>query len=74
MEDFIEMVGDRRMRNRLERAIEGRRPFRRFKDTVDTNEHVRQQWFAFRDEREHGRIREWLRSEGIDAVNKRQTS
>ncbi|MEM7531697.1 MAG: UPF0158 family protein [Chloroflexota bacterium] len=71
MEDFIEMVDDHRLRNRLERAIAGRGPFRRFKDVLMTNGYVEKQWFAFRDEREQGRVREWLLSIGIDAVNTR---
>ncbi len=49
MEDFIETVSDARLVNQLVRALNQRKPFRHFRDTVD-NSTYRQKWFDFRDQ------------------------
>jgi predicted nucleotidyltransferase len=65
MEDFIELVPDRRPRDLLERAIEGRGAFRRFKDTLFEFPELREEWFAFRDARARRRATEWLTHHGL---------
>jgi Uncharacterised protein family (UPF0158)/Nucleotidyltransferase domain len=65
MEDFIAQVRDPRARDLLERAIEGRGAFRRFKDTLFDFPELRKAWFLFHDARMQRRALEWLAGEGV---------
>lgn len=65
MADFIGRLRDRRARDLLGRAIEGRGAFRRFKDTLHELPEVRSAWFAFHDARMARRAVDWLREEGL---------
>jgi hypothetical protein len=65
MEDFIALVRDLRARELLERAIEGRGAFRRFKDTLFEFPELRAAWFRFHDARMERRALEWLADEGM---------
>lgn len=65
MEDFIARVRDPRSRDLLQRAIEGRGAFRRFKDTLFEFPELRAAWFAFHDARTERRALEWLADEGV---------
>ena len=60
MEDFVALVGDRRARDVLERAIAGRGAFRRFKDALLEFPEFRTAWFALLDARMGRRALEWL--------------
>ena len=60
MQDFVCQVSNRRAADLLERAIEGRGAFRRFKDTLFEFPELRQAWFAFHDVRMRRRAVEWL--------------
>jgi hypothetical protein len=60
MEDFVARVRDPRARHLLERAINGRGAFRRFKDTLLEYPQLRRAWFAFHDARGERRAIEWL--------------
>jgi len=66
MEAFIATVRDRRLQERLWRAISGRGAFRYFKDVLAEHPRERERWFAFSDARERERVLEWLESEGIE--------
>lgn len=68
MVEFIDSVGDNRMRALLEVAINGRRAFRGFKDVLPAYPEERERWFAFHNERVHRRILRWLDSEEIEPV------
>ena len=48
MEDFVDVVSNRRIKERLINALNRRKPFSNFKREVDYNEEVRQQWFKFK--------------------------
>jgi hypothetical protein len=65
MEAFIATVRNRRLQERLERAISGRGAFRYFKDVLLDYPAERERWFQFEQERLHQRILEWLESCGI---------
>ena len=65
MEDFIARVRDPRARELLERSIEGRGAFRRFKDTLFEFPELREAWFGFHDARMECRALEWLASEDL---------
>lgn len=64
---FAERQRDAALRERLERAIEGRGAFRRFRDLVH-DEDLADQWYAFSTDRRLGRAREFLASRGIRVV------
>jgi Uncharacterised protein family (UPF0158) len=65
MQDFINRVRDPQARRRLERAIEGRGAFRRFKDTLLDFPQLREAWFRFHDARTGQRAIQWLAEEGL---------
>ncbi|MCZ0912379.1 UPF0158 family protein [Gordonia amicalis] len=64
MADFAVRQRDPKVRERLERAIEGRGAFRRFRDAVHELA-LNDQWYAFSTDRKMGRAREFLATEGI---------
>ena len=66
MADFAVTVRDPRLTSQLNRALDGSRPFRRFKDVLLNYPKEEQLWFEFRDERIRARVMEWLEGEGID--------
>jgi hypothetical protein len=66
MAEFAATVGDARLRDLLEVALNGRGAFRRFKDALLDYPAEREAWFAFRDEHVRAAAREWLVENGID--------
>jgi hypothetical protein len=67
MEEFLATVTDARLADRLARAIQGRGPFRRFKDVLAYDPGERERWFRFKDARMQQRVMDWLESEDIEA-------
>lgn len=65
MADFAALVPSARLRERLERAIQGRGAFRRFKDVVYESSELGPEWTAFHDRRMRRRGIEWLVGEGL---------
>jgi hypothetical protein len=61
---FAERQRDVALRERLERAIQGRGAFGRFRDLVH-QENLADQWYSFSTDRQLGRAREFLADEGI---------
>ncbi len=70
MEDFIGIVGDGRLQDRLWQAIRGRGAFRRFKDLLADHPREEERWFTFRDGRARRRLLKWLESEGVEPLPK----
>jgi hypothetical protein len=68
MEEFSGTVGDARLRDRLEVALDGRGAFRRFKNVLLDDPSERERWFGFRDERLHAAAREWLAEHDLEAT------
>jgi hypothetical protein len=64
MEWFIDDLDDPQFAHRLARAISGRGAFRRFKDTLSNRPELMTRWFAFSSDRQRGRARSWLATEG----------
>ncbi|RZT89217.1 nucleotidyltransferase-like protein [Pseudonocardia sediminis] len=60
MSEFTRGVHDRRAAGLLDRAIDGRGAFRRFKNTLFEFPEVRDQWYRFRDARSRRRAVDWL--------------
>lgn len=73
MAEFVAGVHHRRAAELLDRAINGRGAFRRFKDTLVEFPELRDSWFRFRDARARRRALQWLADEGLiddDAAGK----
>jgi hypothetical protein len=64
MAAFAGRQHDEALRERLERAIEGKGAFFRFRDIVH-GENLSEQWYAFSTDRQMGRAREFLADNGI---------
>ncbi len=58
MEDFVEMVKDQDLKEKLCIAIDGRGAFRRFKDVLLGYPEERERWFKFKDARVTERVKE----------------
>lgn len=70
MEWFIEDLDDEVFADRLARAIAGRGAFRRFKDRLSEQPALMTRWHAFSNDRQRGRARGWLASEGFTPVRR----
>ena len=58
MADFAEQeVTNRFWQNKLIDALERSKPFRRFKDIIDTYDTLREQWLTYK----HTRYTEWVK-------------
>ena len=68
MEAFTATVCNRRLQERLERAISGRGAFRYFKDVLLDYPDERERWFQLKRERLHQRILDWLEAHGINLL------
>ncbi len=66
MVEFAESIDSRLLRNRLERALDGRQPFRRFKDVLLDFPDERERWFTFQRACNQERVREWLAENDIE--------
>ena len=64
MAAFAQRQHDSALRERLERAIEGKGAFGRFRDLVH-QESLADQWYTFATDRQLGRAREFLADQGI---------
>ncbi|MET1088844.1 MAG: UPF0158 family protein [Arthrobacter sp.] len=64
MAAFAERQHDEALRERLERAIEGKGAFYRFRDLIHA-EDLAEQWHVFSTDRQMGRAREFLADNGI---------
>ncbi|MFE5706447.1 UPF0158 family protein, partial [Rhodococcus koreensis] len=64
MAAFAQRQHDPAVRERLERAIEGKGAFGRFRDLVH-QESLAEQWYTFATDRQLGRAREFLADQGI---------
>jgi len=63
---FASSVGDPRLRELLEVALDGRGAFRRFKDVLTRWPKERERWFAFRDQCLRDAMQEWLTAHEIE--------
>jgi hypothetical protein len=65
MAEFLETVADERLAARLDRALGGRGPFRRFKDELADEPDELARFHRFTDDRRRGRARRWLAESGL---------
>jgi Uncharacterised protein family (UPF0158) len=66
MAEFTATVGDARLRDRLEVALDGRGAFRRFKNVLLDSPAERERWFVFRDKRLRAAARGWLMEQRVE--------
>lgn len=71
MVQFIDKVDDPALADRLDRAITGRGAFRRFKDTLSAQPELMTRWHAFSNDRQRGRARSWLATQGYTPTIRR---
>lgn len=65
MEDFVDELGDSPEASILQAAIDGRKPFRRFKDALLDYPELRVRWFAFEETRLNRLAEAWCDEQGI---------
>ncbi len=70
MADFVASISDPVLADRLERAIHGRGPFRRFRAVLDTEPAELTRFHQFADERRRGRARRWLAEHGLRPIRR----
>lgn len=66
MSDFVDEVANPRIRDVLQHAVRGNRPFRRFNDVINRFPREREQWFAYESLRRCDYIEEWARDVGVE--------
>lgn len=72
MSDFVESLRPGKIQEELARAIEGRKPFRRFKDVLFDYPDTRDAWFEFEKKAFEQLAEDWLKEQGIEAELKRR--
>jgi hypothetical protein len=65
MEDFVDELGDSPATEALQAALNGRKPFRRFKDALLDYPELRDRWFAFEETRLNRLAEAWCDEQGI---------
>jgi hypothetical protein len=68
MSDFTATLSDGKVLRELERALQQRHPFRRFKDVLLDYPAVREDWFRFHEQAFMKIIQEWLDDHGVEAT------
>jgi hypothetical protein len=66
MEDFVDELGDSQEAGALQAALNGRKPFRRFKDALLDYPELRDRWFAFEETRLIRLAEAWCDQQGVD--------
>lgn len=61
MLDFVEEVKDSYWREQLEQALSRKKPFSQFKNVVNSNEPIRQQWFKFKAEQYQTWVKNYIK-------------
>lgn len=69
MEEFIEIVEEPTLKDKLNIAIDGKGAFRRFKDVLVGYPVERERWFAKRSVKLRAHMQEWLASKNIVPTN-----
>ena len=69
MEEFIEIIEEPTLKDKLNIAIDGKGAFRRFKDVLVGYPKEREQWFSKRSVKLRNHMMEWLESKNIEPTN-----
>lgn len=65
MKLFVAGIAEPDLADRMARALEGRGPFRRFRDELSRWPELEDRWYGYSAERRRGRARAWLVGEGF---------
>ena len=65
MQNFINTLSDKALRQKMWHAISGEGAFRHFKTLLAKRPQLRKRWFAFSAKQARQRVLDWLRTEGI---------
>lgn len=68
MVEFVRGLDQGAPREALERALQGRKPFRAFKDALQGAPDARERWFEFELARQRQALREWVAAEDLEPV------
>lgn len=66
MWDFVETLREGTIRQELERALDKKHPFRRFKDVLLNYPDTQEDWFRFHEQAFMSIIQEWLADQGLE--------
>ncbi|MFZ2404328.1 MAG: UPF0158 family protein [Methylobacter sp.] len=67
MEDFVDSLGDTKEAGRLQEALNRRKPFRQFKDTLHERTGLSDAWYVFEQKELKRLSEEWCEGNGIKA-------
>ena len=68
MKAFIDGIEDMQLREKLERSIQGKGAFRRFKDAIGRRSGLEKTWFRFKRNQQRTRIAAWLAKNGVSCT------
>lgn len=68
MKRFIETIQEGELKDELNRILDGKGVFRRFKDAIDTSPKEKKAWYGFNAKAVKGEIENWLESLGIEPL------
>jgi hypothetical protein len=67
IEDFVDTLGDTKEADKLRDALNRRKPFRQFKDTLHDHTGLSDAWYAFEQKELKHLAEEWCKGNGIEA-------
>jgi Uncharacterised protein family (UPF0158). len=67
MEDFVDELGDTKEAGKLRDALNRRKPFRQFNDTLHEHTNLSDAWYAFEQQELKRLAEEWCEENGIKA-------
>ncbi len=65
MVNFIDTVSDVKLRNRLQNAVNNKKPFANFKSIIKASKEV-ERWYEFKSECRYQRAKKWLADNNIE--------
>lgn len=69
MDNFVQSLKNNDARTVLERALDGKKPFRRFKDELLRYPDIREQWFTHHAARMTEIARDWLENNSVEYID-----
>ncbi len=73
MQDFVDTLPEGRLADVLQHALDGRKPFRHFKDALLDYPEARESWFRFENDFEMRQAAAWCEEHEIEPVWRRKT-
>lgn len=73
MQDFVDTLPEGRLADALQHALDGRKPFRHFKDALLDYPEARESWFRFENDFEMRQAAAWCEEHDIEPVWRRET-